>query len=297
MTLNATVIAGNLTEVKHVSNGLTTLRIARYNFSNNENAKPVFDEIKTFERQAPIVAQLEEMIAARRQETGNENSALKNVKILAYVDKQGKDGGYKYQAILSRVMVDKKEVLAPGQEAFKNTFGGNLNHVHTFGNVVEIKKVSDKLTTIKLARANFSDNADAPTTYDEIKAFGRHEAIVAELEAKLAARRQETGNENSALTQVNINSFVSYDANYDMQLVLESATVNKVPVAKPAKTEVKAEAKPEAKVEAAEVKAEAVEVEAVVEAPKATKAEVMTEVATEATEAPKAVEVSEQAAF
>lgn len=239
MTLYTAVFAGNLTDIKKVSDKMTTLRLARYDFSKNQDANRIWDEIKTFERHESIVAKLQEMLDARRQETGKPNAALKNVKILAYVKKQGKKGNYKYQLTLSRITVDKKEVLADGQEPFKNSFGGNLNHVRTFGNVVEIKKVSDKLTTVKLARANFSDNDDAVTEYDEIKAFDRHEDIVAALESKLAARRQETGNENSALTQVNINAFISYDNNYDLQLILESASVNKEAIVAKAETEAK----------------------------------------------------------
>lgn len=78
-----------------------------------------------------------------------------------------------------------------------------LNTVNFYGNVVDIRQAG-KIQIIRLATATFSKDPDAQSEFFDIVAFERQASVIAELQAKLDARRAETGNEKSALTNVKL---------------------------------------------------------------------------------------------
>ena len=89
-----------------------------------------------------------------------------------------------------------------------------------FGNVIAIRQAGQN-KVIVLAQATFSKDTNKKSPIYNVMSFARQSKEVDELEAKLAAVREETGNENAALTNVHLTAHlaVQEDGKLQAQLV------------------------------------------------------------------------------
>lgn len=95
---------GNVTAIRPAGKNKVVV-LAQATFSNDQSKKSDFFDVMTFARQAEEVKAIEDALAARRAESGNENAALQNVKIDTFVSVQkDKDGHKIYQPQLSKLL-------------------------------------------------------------------------------------------------------------------------------------------------------------------------------------------------
>lgn len=84
MKLQQSFHIGNLVDIRQAGQ-IKILVLSSYNFNSkkDDNKPSDYYEIKVFPKQMDKIADLEQALADRRAETGNEKSALKNVKLSA----------------------------------------------------------------------------------------------------------------------------------------------------------------------------------------------------------------------
>ena len=100
MAFQHTVLFGNVIDVRQAGKNKVIV-LAHATFSKDTNKKSPVYNIMSFARQSDEVAIIEDGLAARRAETGNEKAALQNVKIDSFVSVQA-DGSL--QAQLSKLL-------------------------------------------------------------------------------------------------------------------------------------------------------------------------------------------------
>ena len=107
-----------------------------------------------------------------------------------------------------------------------------------FGNVIGIRQAGQN-KVIVLAQATFSKDTNKKSPVYNVMTFARQAKEVEALEAKLAARREETGNEKSALSNVHLTAHLSVqdDGSLQAQLVYLGKKEPKTVEAKEATTE------------------------------------------------------------
>ena len=116
-------------------------------------------------------------------------------------------------------------------------------HTELFGNVLDVRPAGQN-KVIVLAEATFSKDTSKKSPVYNVMTFARQAKEVEALEAKLAARREETGNEKSALQNVRLDAYISVQADGSLQAQLTKfLSIGKEKVeAEEAKTEAPAEA-------------------------------------------------------
>lgn len=118
--LQHTTLFGNVISVRQAGKN-KVVSLAQATFSKDQSKESDVFDVMTFERQSEEVAAIEDALAARRAETGNEKAALQNVKVDVFISVQkNKDTGYKeYQPQLSKLLSIGKTsfVTAKAEEA------------------------------------------------------------------------------------------------------------------------------------------------------------------------------------
>lgn len=118
--LQHSVLYGNIISIRPAGKN-KVISLAEATFSKDQSKESDVFDIMTFERQSEVVAAIEEALAARRAETGNEKAALQNVKVDIFISVQkNKDTGFKeYQPQLSKLLSIGKTsfVTATAEEA------------------------------------------------------------------------------------------------------------------------------------------------------------------------------------
>lgn len=111
--LQHTELFGNVMDVRPAGKNKVVV-LAQATFSKDQSKESDVYDIMTFARQAEEVAAIEDALAARRAETGNEKAALQNVKVDVFISVQkNKDTGYKeYQPQLSKLLAIGKTSFA-----------------------------------------------------------------------------------------------------------------------------------------------------------------------------------------
>lgn len=118
--LQHTTLFGNVISIRQAGKN-KVVSLAQATFSKDQSKESDVFDVMTFERQSEEVAAIEDALAARRAETGNEKAALQNVKVDVFISVQkNKDTGYKvYQPQLSKLLSIGKTsfVTAKAEEA------------------------------------------------------------------------------------------------------------------------------------------------------------------------------------